>query len=358
MSNTAWELYTSNEETLKAMIEACEEAKETIELEQFICLADDFGGRLIDICARKAQEGVRVRFIWDAIGSFSFFGSNIAEDLKKKGVEIVFFKTLFPSFFEFHNYRSWYFRDHRRALIVDGKVGFTGSICLNNEYKSWHDTNVKVEGRVVEEMSLSFERMWNRANKRRNKNKIIKMGTGDFSYLTNSPIPRHKKLYHETLRAVRSGSRYIYMASPYFVPTHHLARAIRKVAQRGVDVRLMIPERSDSKTPDLCARTYFHSMLRSGVRIFLHKNMILHKKTIVMDDNWASVGTMNLDYPSLVYNFEGGIISRNTDFALELKEHFINDMENCEEITLEQWKSRYWIEKFAGFFLKFVRFFF
>ena len=359
MTETTWKLFTSNEETMTAMLEACEQARESIDLEQFIFTADDFGKRLIDVCSRKASQSVKVRFIWDAAGSFSFFGAGIVEDLKKKGIELIFFKTLLPAFFDVPNYKSWYFRNHRRTLVIDKKVGFTGSICMDDRNKNWRDTNVRIEGLVVNDMHKAFERMWNRAhNKRLPKIKHDRPSDHEFRYISNNPIPRNRRLYHQIIEAIRNARKYIYITTPYFVPTRHLARVLRLAAHRGVDVRIMIPESSDHPFVDLSARTFFYSLLKSGVKIFLYKGKMLHSKTEIIDGDWSSVGTLNMDNASLLYNFEANIVTNNKKFTGELLIHFEHDMIHCQEITFAEWRRRYWLEKFAGFFIRFVRGFF
>jgi cardiolipin synthase len=129
-------------------------------------------------------------------------------------------------------------------------------------------------------------------------------------------------------------------------------------AHRGVDVKIIMPEWSDHPFVDLSARTYFHSILESGVKIFLYRGEMLHSKTMVIDGDWASVGTLNMDNVSLLYNFEANLVSTNGRFAEELASHFVFDMQKTEEMTLEKWNSRYWVIKLAGFFMKFIRGFF
>lgn len=359
MKDTIWKLFTSNTETLDAMIKACEGAKDSIDLEQFIFVPDNFGNKLIEVCARKAKEGVRVRFIWDAAGSFNLFGMGIIEELRNKGIELVFFKTLLPGFFDVPNYKSWYFRNHRRTLVIDNRIGFTGSICISEKYKDWRDTNIMIEGPVVNDMHKAFERMWSRAlEEKLRKMKHDKPSDHEFKYISNNPKPRHHRLYHQVVEAIRNAKKSVYITTPYFVPTRHLARVLRLAVHRGVDVRIMMPTRSDHPFVDLSARTYFYSMLKSGVKIYLYKDTMLHAKTIIIDDYWSSVGTLNMDHVSLLYNFEASIISLNTRFASELNDHFMLDLGKCQEVTLRDWKERYWVEKFAGFFIKFIRSFF
>ena len=356
-SQTNWTLYATNEDVWLSMLHDCANAKTSIYLEQFIFAADDFGNRLIDICAERAANGVKVRFLWDAAGSFTFWGSNIVEDLRKKGIELLFWKTLIPSYFKVQNFRSWFLRNHRRTLVVDEKVGYTGSICVQDQMKNWRDVNVRLEGPVVAEMQNAFSRMWERARHNNQFPKRERSRDPEFRYVTNFPAPGRRHIYSELLKAVRDAQRYIYITTPYFVPTHRLAHALKLAAMRGVDVRLVIPENSDHFAVDLGARSFFNTLLEAGVRIFLYRgngNMI-HSKAVAIDDTWASVGTMNLDQISLLYNFEASIISTNAKFCEELASHFVHDMNDSKEVNREEWKNRFFLEKIPEKLIKLVR---
>lgn len=358
VAKTSWSLYTENDLIIESMLAACENAKESIDLEQFIFITDEIGQRFIDVCIKKASQGVKIRFLWDAAGSFSFYGSNIVEHLKEKNIVLVFFKTLLPSFFEYHNYRSWYLRNHRRTLVVDNKIGFTGSICVAEAMKNWRDTVVRIQGPVVNEMRDEFERMWQRALKQKVKYTKTNTNAGyddEFSYLTNSPLPRRHDLYKELIKSIREAEEYIYITTPYFVPTRHLARVIKASARRGVDIKIIVPEWSDHPIVDLCSRSFYKEMLDAGVKIYLYRGNIIHSKTIVIDDAWSTIGTLNLDTASLIYNFEANIVSTNTDFTSELKEHFKTDLFDTYEVLKKDWDNRFWFEKFAGSFAKLLR---
>jgi cardiolipin synthase len=354
-----WKLYAENEQAWLAMLSDCANAKESIVLEQFIFLNDEYGQKFINVCTERAQAGVKVRFLWDAAGSFTFFGTDIADDLKKKGVELVFWKTLIPSYFKIPNFRSWYVRNHRRTLVIDSKIGYTGSICIGDAMKNWRDTNVRLEGTIVKEMSNAFERMWSRAKKDNKLPTRRLVHDKEFRYLTNYPAPGRRHLYTEIVNAIRNSQHYIYITTPYFVPTHRLLVAMKKAAKRGVEVRIIIPEKSDHYPAlDLAARSYFSTLLESGVRIFLYPNNdgnIIHSKTIVIDGTWGTVGSLNLDSASLLYNFEANIITSNTSFIEELSAHFVHDMNTCKEVSLKEWKSRFFIEKIPEILIRLVK---
>ncbi len=354
---TEWTLYATNEDVWLAILHDCAQAKESIVLEQFIFTNDDFGKRLIDVCAERAAAGVKVRFLWDAAGSFTVWGSNIAKDLQERGIELIFWKTLIPGYFKVPDYRSWFLRNHRRTIVIDEDIGYTGSICVSDQMRNWRDGNIRLEGPVVREMYNAFDRMWHRAKKMRPIPKTIYARDPDFRYVTNYPAPGGRHLYRELIHAIQKAKHYIYITTPYFVPTIHLAHTIERAARRGVDVRIILPEKSDYYAVDLGARSFFTALLNAGVRIFLYKGKgeLIHSKTTIIDDSWGSVGSMNLDQISLLYNFEANIISNNRKFAEELASHFVRDLHQSIEVDKAAWKGRFFVEKIPENLIKLVR---
>jgi len=353
---TSWTLYASNEDAWVAMFTDCARAKKSIVLEQFIFANDELGKKLIDICAERAATGVKVRFLWDAAGSFTIFGSDIVTDLKKRGIELIFWKTLIPGYFKVPNFRSWYLRNHRRTLVIDGQIGYTGSICIRDSMKDWRDTNARFEGLVVRETQNAFDRMWGRAKNDKPLPKRVHASDHEFSYITNYPSPGRRHVYSQLIDAIRIARNYIYITTPYFVPTHHLLRVIKLAANRGVDVQIILPERTDHyPTLDYAARSYFSALLESGVRIFLYEGNIIHGKSTTIDGEWTTVGSMNLDSASLLYNFEANIVTTNTKFAEELAAHFVRDIQHSREIRLEEWRKRFFTEKLLERLIRLVK---
>jgi cardiolipin synthase len=357
ISPTSWKFYMSNPESWEAMLQALSEATKSIDLEIFIFTLDDIGKRFIDVCAKKAAEGVKVRFLWDAAGSFTIFKTSIIEDLQKKGIELIFFKTLLPDFFTFHNYKSWYFRNHRRTLVIDGRVGFTGSTSIAARMLTWRDTMVRIDGPVVDDMQNEFNRMWMRALNRLRFRAVPPHIDYEFEYVINNPTPKRRFLYDRILSAIRNADRSLYITIPYFVPNHKLARVIRLAAHRGVDVKIILPAASDFPTVDLGARSFFHQFLKAGVRIYLYQGKMIHTKSVVIDKLWSTIGTLNFDYISLMYNYEANLVSTNAQFAADLLAQFEVDLKNTREITLEEWNRRFFVEKIAAWLVKLVRIF-
>ncbi|MCX6716163.1 MAG: phospholipase D-like domain-containing protein [Candidatus Taylorbacteria bacterium] len=359
-SPTKWTLYTSNEEAWAAMLEDCAHATKSIALEQFIFVNDDFGNRLIEVCTERAAAGVDIRFLWDAGGSFTFFGSNIAEDLRKKHIKLLFWKTLIPGYFKVPNIRSWFLRNHRRTLVIDEKIGYTGSMCVKDSYRDWRDTNARFEGTVVEQMQNAFDRMWARADDKKHLPFRVTHRDTEFEYVTNNPTPGKRHLYRRLVDAIRNAEHYVYLTTPYFVPTQRLARVIKLAAHRGVDVRLIIPDRTNHFLAlDLGAMSFFSTLLESGVRIFLYPSnggeTLIHSKAGIIDGEWSTIGSLNLDHVSLLYNFEANIVSSNSKFAEELAAHFVRDMNICKEVNAAEWHDRFFLEKLPEYAIKLVR---
>jgi cardiolipin synthase len=239
--------------------------------------------------------------------------------------------------------------------MIDGAVGYTGSMCVRDGMKSWRDTNVRLEGQVAGSMQNAFDRMWARAFKKRPLPKRLLSRNAEFSYVTNYPTPGKRHVYRALAEAIRHAKKYIYITTPYFVPTHRLVRLLRAAARDGVDVRIILPERTDHyPTLDIAARSYFSTLLESHVRIFLYQGNVIHSKAMTIDGEWATVGSMNLDSASLLYNFEANIVTTNATFAGELAAHFKRDMEESKEVTLKEWRGRFFLEKIPEILIRLV----
>jgi cardiolipin synthase len=204
-------------------------------------------------------------------------------------------------------------------------------------------------------MANAFDRMWARALDRKPLPRRIKARHPGFRYVTNYPAPGRRHIYSDLVDAVRHARKYIYLTTPYFVPTARLARVLRLAAHRGTDVRIIMPGTSNHPFVDLAARTFFRSVLSSGVRIFLYQGENIHGKTAVIDGDWSSVGSMNMDAVSLLYNFEANIVSTDPKFAEEIAAVFVRDLQNCREVTRAEWDRRSFLQKWAEFPARLVR---
>ncbi len=339
--------YKTSEEAWQAMLLAIAEARTSIDLEQYILGYDSIGMTFMDALKEASRRGVKVRVFCDAVGSYTLWRSKAETDLKDAGIDVKFFNPIPP--WHPSNESIWYFRDHRKLMVVDSKTGFTGGACLSDEMRGWRDSYVKIEGEVVREMLQSFEIMWQKAFHklrfylpRRRKD----LGTADFRYLTNAPLPGKRRMYRELVRALKSARRYIYLTTPYLLPDSRVLRNLKSAVRRGVEVKILVPLKTDIKIVDIGMATFFRDMMQHRIRIFRYSKTIIHGKTGVIDGSWSTIGSLNLDNLSLRYNFEGNIVSTDPLFASELESQFHDDLAISKELTLEEWYKRPLLQKF------------
>jgi len=322
------------------MKEGCLNARVSIDIEQYILEKDKIGLEFLEILVRKRKEGVRVRLLCDMVGSYDLFSSPLPKALKDVGIELRFWNVVKP--WRVHTIFSWFFRDHRKIMVIDKRVGFIGGVGIRGDFRTWRDTHVRVIGPVIGEMSYAFEEMWNLSQekgvfRRLKKTRIFTKG---FSLVTNSPFLRKRFFYQELVATIRNAKHSVCLTTPYFIPDRRLRRILASAKGRGVETIVLIPEKSNHMWADRAGQAYFEKLLQRGVRIFQYKGEILHAKTVVVDEDWASVGSFNLDSLSILYNYEANIVSTKPAFVEEVRGYFLADLLQSEEITLAQWLKR------------------
>lgn len=323
-----------------AMYEDCAAARRSIDIEQFIFATDALGERFFELLKKKKGDGVAIRILCDAVGSFGLLNSKTEERLKAYGIEIKFFNPIRP--WRVGNVSSWFLRDHRKLLLVDKAVAHIGGVCIEDRMKDWRDTNIRITGTVVAEAQSDFDQMWAAVPRHKfSKFKPIFKEGEDFSFLRNSPKPHGRYIYHDLRKHIRKAKRYIYLTTPYFVPSVLLFTALQRAALRGVDVRILVPGISDVRIANIATGSYFLLALHAGIKIYRYDDTrVLHAKTGVIDDEWASVGSANIDNLSLLLNFEGNIKSSNPAFIAELKRQFFEDLSRSELLARAKWVKR------------------
>ena len=344
-----WKFYLAGKDALEAMIADCETATETIDIEQFIFSPNGIGKRFLETLENKKNEGVKIRILCDAVGSSDLRSSVVVRRLMSEGIKVKFFNPIKP--WRIGNISSWFLRDHRKLLIIDKKVIHTGGVGIEGRMTNWRDTNVRLEGFVVREAVSAFEQMWNAAPKKKFfKFKPVVTEDTNFSFLINAPRYGGRYIYKNLLQTIKNSKNYLYITTPYFVPSIRIFSALRKAAKRGVDVRLLLPKYSDVRVADIAAGSYFILALKAGIKIYRYNSAhILHSKTAVCDDIWGSAGSANMDNLSLLLNHEGNIISRNHQFIQELRAHFLEDVKSSESLTQKEWKNRPFFRKILEF---------
>jgi len=341
------DVLSDGESTFKAVFEAIRNAKDHIHIEFFIFDDDIISNQLRELLIQKSREGVRVRMIYDYWGSFDL-SKKYLKSLKDAGV---YFRPFLPFRWRISRSSKINYRNHRKLIVVDGITGFTGGLNIADRYLygnslgKWRDTFVRMEGSVVHGLQLLFMVDWFFVDR-----KLIdgpeyfpepKKFEQNMVQLVNSgPDSDWEAIMQGIASAISSSTKYIYIHSPYFMPTEVIASSLQMAALSGVDVRLMIPARSDSRLSDASTSSYLGRALEAGIRVFRYNKGFLHSKAIVIDDFISIVGSCNLDERSFMQNFEANAFIYDPDTAIKLRELYVNDILNCEELDLEVWTNR------------------
>ncbi len=349
-------------EVFPAMLSALKEAKREILLETYILRSDETGQRFADVLCERAKAGVVVRLLFDSLGSRGLDGDFLA-CLERAGVEVHEYHPIAPWRRRFGLSRLGR-RDHRKILIVDHQVGFTGGINIGNDYASvgdggqgWHDVHARVEGPVVSDLMRTFRRAWVRAGGRpfRVPEQSVHAGNAWALIVDNKVLRTRMEIRRAYLHAIGQAQHTIRIMNAYFLPDLGFRLALKRAAKRGVDVRVIVPGHSDLPPVKYASRYLFSSLLSSGIRVFEWPGKMMHAKTAVVDGLWSAVGSYNLDYVSLFYNLEVLLCVMDAECGQQMEQRFAVELASCREIIAVDWKKRSVWEKLAEWFFFRVR---
>jgi cardiolipin synthase len=350
--DTKIEVLTSGTDTFERLFADIEKAKEHIHIEFYIIEDDTIGNELRCLLVRKAQEKVRVRVIYDYLGGFRLSDVYV-KSLRNAGVYIqpfLPFKTKF-------GYSKINYRNHRKLAVIDGKIGYTGGINVANRYVfgnrlgKWRDTSVRLEGPATHGLQNLFLADWQFVD-----NKLI----ADEKYfpepttfpenvlqiVPSGPDTDWETILQGTINVFSNAQKNIYIHTPYFLPPESLMTAIEMAALSGVDVRLMMPFKTDTMLAATASNSYFQRVMEAGAKIYLYKENFLHSKAITVDNEIGIVGTANMDIRSFEQNFEVNAFIYDAQTAITLRNAFENDAQFCKELNLETWKQRHSVQRF------------
>ncbi|ERJ80762.1 putative cardiolipin synthetase [Prevotella disiens JCM 6334 = ATCC 29426] len=353
--NNETDIYTSGYEFFPALLHEISKAKDHIHITSYI-IEDDPLGRLIrDALIEKARQGIEIRFLYDDVGSWKT-KENFFELMREEGIEVhPFMPVRFPAFTSKVNYRN-----HRKIIVIDGKIGFVGGMNLALRYvkgekgEKWRDTHVKITGAAVYGLQRAFLVDWFYAdrtlitNRKYYPDTAIKANNNLIQIVTSSPTNVWAELEQGYIKVLLSAKRYVYMETPYFLPTEPILFALRTAALSGVDVRLMVPFKMDSKLVQLASQSYLNQIIASGVKVLCYKNGFNHSKLLVSDDNVATIGSANIDFRSFENNFEANAFFYDKTMAERVKNIFFTDeshcipLQNIKEINHNSFIYRLW----------------
>lgn len=347
--DNAVEVFVDGHKLYDKMIEDIMSAKHHIHLEYYVFELDGLGHRIIDALEQKLEEGVEVLLLYDDIGSKKLSLRQFKRYRELGGQVESFFASKIPIInFRINN------RNHRKIVVIDGQIGYIGGFNVGDEYLGlskkfgyWRDTHVRIIGQAVDALQLRFMLDWNSQAKREHlKYKPeyfpVKGEVGDVSIQIASSGP--DDTWHEIefgyTKMINSAEKSIYMQSPYFIPDNSYINAIKMAANSGIDVHLMIPDMPDH--PFVYWATYYHAaeLLDAGVNIYTYNNGFIHSKTLVIDDQVASVGSANMDFRSFELNFEVNAFMYDPKIATELRKAFEHDMTLSTKLTKSRYEQR------------------
>lgn len=328
-----------------AMLEELKKAEKFIFMEYFIIDEGTMWGQILQILKEKAEQGVEVRVMYDGTCAMASLPYGYPEMMKKLGIQCAMFSPLTPFVSTHYNYR-----DHRKILVIDGKVGFNGGVNLADEYINainrfghWKDTAVRIRGEAVKNLTLMFLDMWSFGMENPEYQKYLNVDcekypeTGFvFSYGVN-PFDRHRAGERVYMDIIDRAQKYVHIMTPYLILDDALLQALKFAALRGVDVKLILPGIPDKRAVFNLAKTYFDTLLESGVEIYLYTPGFVHAKVFVSDDVKAVVGTINLDYRSLYHHFECATYMYDCSCIPEIEKDFLDTMAKCSKAELHDY---------------------
>jgi cardiolipin synthase len=352
-----------------AMLDAIASARIEILVETYIWASDANGRRFVDAVCIKAHEGIRVRCVIDGAGSWGF-DSGLIERMRGAGVQLAVFHPVGP----WRRRWGWQVRDHRKLLVVDGRVAFCGGMNLGDDYapakwggRNWNDVQVQVEGPAVHDLRRLFEQSFRYAQPETFEAHAVQARLPPLQ-----PMPVHgsatrvqalavgrflhrRTIHHHLLHAMGAARERIFIEAAYFVPDRPLRSALKRAARRGVDVRVITPRHSDVPFLGDASRYTWASLLRGGVRLFEWLPGMLHAKTVSIDGAWCAVGSYNLDSRSLNYNWEVTVEVLDPALVEELDEKFRDDLDRCDPVEMDSWRRRGLLQRIRERFFYFFR---
>lgn len=341
---------------IETLLESINSAHSEILLQMFYFDNDDTGKRFIHALTAKAAQGVKVTCLLDALGGHGLVNTTDEKAAILSGVRFVYFNWLTP--WASGQKRFWYFRNHKRTLIIDNKFVHIGGWCIGDKPSDWIDNDIRIEDQEVVAKAVSdFNTMRNYAHrtslKFKHESRYTFSREKNIAYTYQAPLPKARYIYYTFLKLIREAKNNITLVAPYFSPSHKLIRYLKQASQRGVKITLIRPSETDHRVTDMAARTYFDTLLRHEIDIYLCQTMV-HAKVSVFDDV-AYVGTSNLDSGSLKFNFENGVFTTDANILTTLKQDMENLKPICQIVSLEEWRKRSLWQKFLERLVRLIR---
>ena len=358
--NTETKFFNSGESYFDSLITDLKAAKKSIFLEFFIICSGYVWNRIVEILEDKAAQGLDVRLIYDDFGSFINLPKNYDQKLNKLKIKTKIFNKIKLRINSFMNNR-----DHRKIVIIDNIISYTGGINLADEYVNkikrfghWQDSAIRIKGPATQSFTNLFLNMWcYLTNKpiepnQSSQKELISLDNGLVLPFGDSPINKNRLHYTLYLKIINCAKKYVYIQTPYLVLDEHLTNALSCCAQSGVKVIIITPHIFDKVYVRTVTQSTYQNLINSGVEIFEYTPGFMHSKILISDDEVAVIGTANFDYRSLYMQFENSVLLYKTKAVVDMVKNFKDLLNKCEKITLEVYKKKSLINKILNIFLK------
>lgn len=353
--DNAVEIITDGTDKFQRLLDDIEAAQDHVHVQYYIYRGDRLGKRIRDALIRKAREGIKVRLLYDALGSRRV-SKRFFKELREAGGLV---EVFFPSKFSLINLRMNY-RNHRKIVIIDGNLGYTGGfnvgdeyLGLNSKFGYWRDTHLRIQGNAVHALQTRFLLDWNEASKQHDTPYVPSHfphieGTGKIAMqiVSSGPDAETEHIKNSYLKMINGAKQSILIQTPYFIPDASVFEAIRLACLSGIDVRIMIPNKPDHAFVYWATLSYIGELLKVGAKVFIYDNGFIHAKTLIIDSLVASVGTANIDYRSFRLNFEVNAFMYDEAIATALVQTFEHDLHVSREMTLDEYQKRSLIIRF------------
>ena len=346
--NTTVEYLPMGEVKFERMVQELKKAKRYIFMEYFIIQEGTMWNTILDVLEEKAKEGVDVRVIYDDMGCILTLPTGYEKTLREKGIQCQIFNPFIPILSSHFNTR-----DHRKICVIDGNVGFTGGINLADEYINgyekhghWKDTAILLKGEAVFSLTTMFLSMWDYLIKKEGEDYAAyypdswdENAQGIVQPFADNPLDDEAVGETVYLNLINKAKRYVYITTPYLILSNEMVTAMNTAAKSGVDVRIITPHVPDKWYVHAVSRSYYEMLVEAGVKIYEYTPGFVHAKTFVVDDEYAVVGTINLDYRSLYLHFECAAWMYKASCVTDVRNDFLKTQQMSQEITLEECRN-------------------
>lgn len=359
----------------ESLLNSLNQAQKSIDCESYIFELDDLGKKIIETLTERANQGIAVRVLVDGAGSPQW-GGHLVRNLEKVGGETRIFHPFPWNLWQWSRshvrlpsvLKAIYLllkmnsRNHRKVCLIDGKIAYLGSFNISQDHLSrnqqgeaWRDTGVRLESTNLSTLYQAFEAAWNHVPLQERLHRIFTHINPNLTLRLNNTRHRRRVLYKNLLKRITRCKKRVWITNAYFVPDNFLLRKLLDAAYSGIDVRILLPKKSDVLFMPWASNAFYASLLKAGVRIFEYLPSMLHAKTVILD-GWMLVGSSNLNHRSLLHDLEVDVNIRQTSAKEALEKQFLLDLENAKEIYLYDWHRRPWHQRIVGRLLLYVKY--